>query len=373
MSYFKRLPFRYRTVLIIAFGLATLFLLQAWLKNNLDMGDDMQSKGFSWWREAPVPYLNYLFWALLLPLVYRVLERWPPTARPMWKHLGMLTLFGLLIGTMHEVSTSLIYYAILWTQDIFQFNSEYMSWAIEAVPPALVGRFMEFWVLIGVLAAVVHYQAVRTKQTELVQLTAELQSAHLNALRKQLQPHFLFNTLNTVSALMDTDVNAARKVLSRLGQLLRVTLDTTKRERITLGKELDYIGNYLGIESVRFQDRLQVHYKVPEDLHNALVPSMMLQPLVENSVKHGPNKTSGAVEISIEAERSDEWLTLKVKDNGKGCEGVQQAMETNGIGLRNVRDRLELIYGGSATMKVDSPGGQGFQVTMTLPYEPNGN
>ncbi len=373
MSYFKRLPFRYRTVLMIAFGLATLFLLQAWLKNNLDMGDSMQSREFSWWREAPVPYLNYLFWALLLPLVYRVLERWPPTARPMWKHLGMLTLFGLLIGTMHEVSTSLIYYAILWTQDIFQFNSEYMSWAVEAVPPALVGRFMEFWVLIGVLAAVVHYQAVRTKQTELVQLTAELQSAHLNALRKQLQPHFLFNTLNTVSALMDTDVNGARKVLSRLGQLLRVTLDTTKRERITLGKELDYIGNYLGIESVRFQDRLQVHYKVPENLHNALVPSMFLQPLVENSVKHGPNKTSGAVEISIEAERSDEWLTLKVKDNGKGCEGVQGAMETNGIGLRNVRDRLELIYGGSATMKVESPGGHGFQVTMTLPYEPNGN
>lgn len=373
MAYFKRLPFRYRTVLMIAFGLATLFLLQAWLKNNLDLGDDMEKKAFSWWREAPVPYLNYLFWALLLPLVYRVLERWPPTARPMWRQLGMLALLGLLIGTLHEVSTSLLYYAILWTQDIFVFNSEYMMWALKALPPALVGRFMEFWVLIGVLAAVVHYQAVRAKQIELAHLAAELQGAQLNALRKQLQPHFLFNTLNTVSALMDTDVNGARKVLSRLGQLLRVTLDTTKRERVTLGKEIDYIGNYLGIESVRFQDRLQVKYTVPEELHNALVPSMLLQPLVENSVKHGPNSMSGAVEIAIEAERSDEWLTLKVKDNGKGCEGVQHPMETNGIGLRNVRDRLRLIYGASATMKVGSPNGHGFHVTITLPYEPNGN
>ena len=373
MAYFRGLPFRFRTAWLIAFGLATLFLLQAWLKSNLIIEDPEKSEPFSWWREAPVPYLNYLFWALLLPLVYRALLAWPLTARPMWRHIAILSLIGLLLGTLHEVTTSMMYYSILWTQDIFFFNQEYMMWALKALPPALVGRFMEFWVLIGVLGAVVQYQAVLAKQTELAQLAAELQGAQLNALRKQLQPHFLFNTLNTVSALMDTDVNGARKVLSRLGQLLRVTLDNTKRERTTLGKEIDYIGNYLGIESVRFQDRLQVRYAVPEDLRNALVPSLILQPLVENSVKHGPDSMSGTVEIAIEAERVDEWLTLRVKDNGKGCQGVHGAMETGGIGLRNVRDRLQLLYAESGTIEVSSPGGKGFHVTIIIPYEPAGH
>lgn len=373
MAYFRGLPFRFRTVWLIAFGLATVFLLQAWLQNRLYIGEENERPEFDLWREVPVPFLNFLFWSLLLPLVYRVLVRWPLTTRRLARNLLALAGFGVLIGAVHELTTSVIYYSILWKRGIFLLEPKYFEAARGAFPLALVWRFMEYWVLIVILAAVIQYQTVRAKQTELAQLAAELQGAQLNALRKQLQPHFLFNTLNTVSALMDTDVSGARTVLSRLGQLLRVTLDNTKRERTTLGKEIDYIGNYLGIESVRFQDRLQVRYVVPEDLHNSLVPSLILQPLVENSVKHGPDSMSGAVEIAIEAERVDEWLTLRVKDNGKGCQGVQGAMETGGIGLRNVRDRLQLLYGESGTMEVASPGGKGFHVTIIIPYEPAGH
>ncbi|MCC7501374.1 MAG: histidine kinase, partial [Flavobacteriales bacterium] len=183
------------------------------------------------------------------------------------------------------------------------------------------------------------------------------------------QPHFLFNTLNTVSALMDEDINGARKVLSRLGGLLRVTLDSTQRDKVRLDREIDYIGNYLGIESVRYQDRLKVTYDIPGSLSGAIVPSMVLQPLVENSIKHGPDSTNEAVLITVQARERDERLELKVSDNGKGCSDVNSAMITGGIGLRNVRDRLQLLYGDNARFELASPHGRGFNVTLSFPLE----
>jgi len=219
------------------------------------------------------------------------------------------------------------------------------------------------------LVAVDNARAMREKQTQLLKLKNELQISQLNALKKQLQPHFLFNTLNTVSALMDEDINGARKVLSRLGGLLRVTLDSTQRDKVRLDREIDYIGNYLGIESVRYQDRLKVTYEIPGNLSGALVPSMVLQPLVENSIKHGPDATNEAVLITVQARERDERLELQVSDNGKGCSDVSSAMNNGGIGLRNVRDRLQLLYGDDARFELSSPHGRGFIVTLSFPLE----
>jgi LytS/YehU family sensor histidine kinase len=280
----------------------------------------------------------------------------------------ILSAVGLGIGTLHEVTTSAIYYTILWTQGDFKFEADYLNWALHALPPAILSRFLEFWVLIGVLTAVMHYKQMREKQQQLAQLKNELQSAQLNALKKQLQPHFLFNTLNTVSALMDEDVNGARKVLSRLGQLLRITLDKEQRDRVALARELDYIRNYLDIESTRFRDRLRVRYDVPTELADALVPNMLLQPLVENAVKHGPDSSSAQVEVTVSAERRNGSLVLHVLDNGKGCTDVATAMDHGGIGLRNVHDRLALLYGDQARMELSSPDGRGFHVTLSLPF-----
>ena len=368
MKYFKRTPISYRVILITALVMATLFLLQSYMHHFVyadvkDMGE------FRWLREAPVPYLNFLFWALLLPLAYMSLQRWPLTSDPAWRSFLVLSVIGLGIGTLHEVTTSAIYYTILWSQGDFKFEPEYLNWAVHALPPAILSRFLEFWVLVGVLTAAMHYKQMREKQQQLALLQNELQSAQLQALKKQLQPHFLFNTLNTVSALMDENVADARKVLSRLGQLLRITLDKEQRDRVTLAREVDYIRNYLDIESVRFHDRLTVTYDIPEQLSTALVPSMMLQPLVENAIKHGPDATSDRVDIHLTARHTAGQLVVTVQDNGKGCKDVRQAMEHGGIGLRNVHDRLRLLFGDRARMDLDSPGGKGFLVTLTLPLE----
>lgn len=368
MGYFKRLPVRYRTVLIIAAVFSTLFLFQSYLRTKLlNMDDEGGSHPFNWLREVPVPYLNYFFWALLAPLVYICLQRWPLTARPVWPNLRRLLLVGLVIAACHEVITSFIYYCFLYYLNDISLGPRFYHWAVNALPASILTRFLEFWALTGVLSAVDSYRRMSEEQAQLAETRMELQAAQLNMLKKQLQPHFLFNTLNTVSALMDTDVNGARTVLSRLGQLLRVSLGKDQRDLVPLAREVEHIGNYLGIEAVRFHDRLRVAYDIPAALQDAEVPSMVLQPLVENSIKHGPDAVSERVDIQVRAEQRDGTLCLIVSDNGKGCTDVSAAMDNGGIGLRNVRDRLRLLYGDAARFAIASPNGRGFTVELSLP------
>lgn len=369
MNYFQRVPIRYRTILITAGVLATLFLFQAYMHHYVYA--DLKNMGeFSWWREAPVPYLNFLFWALLCPLVYSILKRWSFQQRPLLRTILLHVGFSLLIAGLHEVITSAIYYGILYRIGDFDLSDPVnRSWAYSALAPAIFSRTMEYWVLMGVMVALENARQNREEHEQLLKLRTELQVTQLNALKKQLQPHFLFNTLNTVSALMDENVRDARTVLSRLGQLLRVTLDKTQRDKVSLEREIDYIANYLGIETMRFQDRLQVDFDIPADLREVQVPSMVLQPLVENSIKHGPDLTNDRVSIKVKASKDGDLLWLEVLDNGKGCSDVMHAMANGGIGLRNVRDRVQLLYGDRASFTIHSPEGRGFEVRIILPLE----
>ncbi|MFN6176495.1 MAG: sensor histidine kinase [Flavobacteriales bacterium] len=369
MTYFQRTPIRFRTILITAGVLATLFLFQAYTRHVVYR--DMEDTGaFNWWREVPVPYLNFLFWALLSPLVYSILQRWPLEKRPLLRTIAIHLGLGLLIATVHEVVTSTLYYAILQVTGDFDFGDpQYRSWAYHALVPAIFTRAMEYGVLMGVLVALENARLRREEHEQLLDLRNELQTTQLNALKKQLQPHFLFNTLNTVSALMDENINDARKVLSRLGQLLRITLEKTQRDKVPLERELDHVAHYLGIEAMRFRDRLKVIYQMPPELDHHLVPSMLLQPLVENAIKHGLDNTTGSVTITVSAHETENRLFVRVSDNGKGTSDVLHAMEHGGIGLRNVRERLRLLYGGAATFQPSSDPGTGFTVELSMPIE----
>lgn len=368
MPFLLRSPIRYRVIWGVAMLMATLFLLQAYMHHYV-YADLKGMAPFNWWVEAPVPYLNFLLWALLCPVVFSILHRWPLDMRPIWKPVAIQCFFGLLLGSFHEVTTSSLYYIILSHTGDFRWDPAYRAYALHALPPAILQRFMEYWILLVVLIAVDNARQMREKQTQLLKLKNELHVSQLNALKKQLQPHFLFNTLNTVSAMMDEDLHRARKVLSRLGQLLRVTLDKERQDKVRLSHEIDHIANYLGIESERFRDRLHVTYDVPADCMHALVPSMVLQPLVENAIKHGPDSTSDSVDISVTASREGNSIHITVADNGKGCDDVDAALEAGGIGLRNVHDRLKLLYDGTSSFAIASPGGKGFRVTMTIPLE----
>lgn len=369
MNYFQRVPIRYRTILITAGVLATLFLFQAYMHHYV-YSDLKNMAEFNWWREAPVPYLNFLFWALLCPLVYSILMRWPFQERPVLRTIFIHIGFSLLIATLHEVMTSAIYYGILQRIGDFDFTDPAnRSWAYSALAPAIFSRTMEYWVLMGVLIALENVRLQRVEHEQLLQLKSELQITQLNALKKQLQPHFLFNTLNGVSALVVKDPDGARRMIGRLGHLLRVSLDSEQQHKVQLTEEVEHVGNYLGIEAVRFRDRLSVEFDVPEDLGPVMVPSMILQPLAENAIKHGLDTQDESVMISVLARRTNGSLILSVVDNGRGCRDVQHALARGGIGLQNVRERLRTLYGDRASMNATSPQAGGFRVDLSIPYE----
>ncbi len=365
-AYFRSSPVPIRTVLLAAGLLSTIFVFTSFI-GRTQLGTNPSA--FDWWVQAPGPFLNFFTWALLLPLINRWAKRWSLNTRPFWKPFTPLFSYGLLMSIAHELFTTVLYMVLLHYSDRMPWRSEMLGGMLLTVPAGFVQRFLEYWMLLLLLRYMEARREIRAEQTRVLQLQNELQTTQLLALKKQLQPHFLFNTLNTVSALMEEDPKSARIVLSKLGHLLRSTLDEERKERVPLIHEIDHIENYLGIETIRFKDRLQVQYDIPVECQNALVPGMVFQPLVENSIKHGLDTVNAEVCIRIDARREGRDLILSIRDNGRGCADVAHALARGGIGLRNVRERLSLLHGPSSRFQVASEGGTGFHVMITLPFE----
>ena len=198
------------------------------------------------------------------------------------------------------------------------------------------------------------------------QLEGQLAAAQLDALRMQLNPHFLFNTLHAISTLMARDVGGARRMVSDLSDLLRRVLDSVDEQEIPLDDELDVLGRYLDIERTRFADRLSVEVTVGEDARTALVPTFLLQPLVENAIQHGvaPRGEGGRIEIA--AERQNGHLLLRVADDGPGLPESGRVRE--GVGIQNTRDRLAKLYGESGALTLRNRPEGGLRAEVRLPY-----
>ncbi len=211
---------------------------------------------------------------------------------------------------------------------------------------------------------------IQTRQT--LQATAMAHQAQLKMLRYQLNPHFLFNTLNAISTLiLDRDTPTANRMVQGLSAFLRHSLDNDPMQRVTLRQELEAIQLYLDIEKVRFDDRLRLRVDVPDDCKEALLPSLLLQPLIENAVKHAVAKRVEGGQLEIHARRQANQLELSVLDDGPGCgdAGPEPAGEGHGVGLANTRDRLQVLYGERQQFVAGNRPGGGFMVRMQLPFE----
>jgi sensor histidine kinase YesM len=186
-------------------------------------------------------------------------------------------------------------------------------------------------------------------------------------LQRQIQPHFLFNTLNTISALMHRDVDAADAMIARLSDLLRMSLERVGVQEVTLKEELDFLSKYLEIEQTRFRDRLTVAFDVQADVLDALVPNLLLQPLVENAIKHGigPRPTPG--QITVRARRNGALLELDVQDNGVGLSAARLTDFNRGVGLSNTRSRLDHLYGSLHRFEFRQPAEGGLLVCIAIP------
>ena len=227
------------------------------------------------------------------------------------------------------------------------------------------------WLISGVCHAILQTRASRERREQALRLEAQLSGARLQLLRAQLQPHFLFNTLNSIATLMHRDLDAAERLLVRLGDLLRMALDLGDSTEIPLERELAFTRLYLQIQGVRFGDRLAVEYRVEPEALDALVPSMLLQPLAENAIQHGIGDHAGGGRVEIAARRDGDSLKLVVRDDGPGFTR-RPGSRGNGIGLSNLRSRLDALYGARQRVELQEPPEGGLEVRLELPFRPSG-
>ena len=333
----------------------------------------------SYRSERPMPFTESLYiqmtWAYLFavatPLVLWAASRLP-IERSNWirsalLHLPLSIVLGVLLTALGRV--------IIWLRFGYPFGKPL---TMESVTRFVVGNFSEaigIYLLIALTSyAYSYYRRYREGRERTLQLEAQLSHAQLQALKMQLHPHFLFNTLHSISALLNKDVPAARKMITRLGDFLRLTLENSGSPEVTLQQEIEFLSCYLEIERIRFQNRLVTHIDVSPESLPAKVPNLILQPIVENAIRHGiaPRSTPGLLEI--EAKQQDGTLRIQVRDNGPGLpkHRTSQNLIKKGLGLANTETRLERLYGADHLFDLtDNPTG-GLTVTLEIPFHTDG-
>jgi len=227
-----------------------------------------------------------------------------------------------------------------------------------------------YWIVLLASYAADRQRRLRERELASAQLETQLAQADLQALKMQLHPHFLFNALHTIGALVRTaDRENAVRVVAQLGELLRRLLEGASQQQVSLEQEVSFIRSYLEIEQIRFRDRLKVTFDVPADLLPAVVPHLVLQPLVENAIRHGIAPHSSAGLVSISARRVDHHLELLVRDDGPGLDGADGRSEHTGIGLSNTRARLQRLYGTDYRLDMANAPGGGLEARLVIPFE----
>jgi two-component system, LytTR family, sensor kinase len=240
----------------------------------------------------------------------------------------------------------------------------------EAFNPLVVKsvhfNLLTYWVIVSVSHAFAYYRQFQERALRASELEKRLAQAKLQALQMQLNPHFLFNTLNAIASLMHMDVKAADRMITRLADLLRYALESTDAHEVPLRQELAFLERYLDIEKTRFGPRLDVRVDVEPETLDVLVPNLLLQPLVENAIRHGIEKRTKAGRIELQAMRRDDHIQIRLRDNGPGL--VAEASGRRGIGVANTRARLRHLYGDAHSFTLANAEGGGVLVEVSLPW-----
>jgi two-component system, LytTR family, sensor kinase len=302
-------------------------------------------------------------WAVLVPGMLWMARRYR-FGRHTWRRAAAMHVVGVIVFTLAHAALAvtcrlLIMKALagrdvswwMYFQELFFLNFDW--------------EMMTYWAIIGLSHALDFHRESQERELTAAQLRTRLAEAQLQALQRQLHPHFLFNTLNTISALMHRDTEAADEMLERLSDLLRLTLDRVGTQHVSLKDELDFLHKYLEIEKTRFGDRLQIHIDVEPETLDAAVPNLVLQPLVENALRHGIGPKIGGGRVDISARHESDTLWLQVRDNGVG---LSQDAFHKGVGLTNTRSRLQHLYGDRHRFECHTPPGGGLSVTVVIPF-----
>lgn len=329
--------------------------------------------GKSWSEVLHWSFSSWYIWAAMTPLIFALARRFR-FKRGRWRaallvHLPACVLFSLAhivlqILTQAFIGHELYAHSPFRTSFVFLFTKHIHL------------DLLTYISIVGVSHGGFYFRRYHEREAEAHKLAAQahkleaqLVRAQLQTLQMQLQPHFLFNTLNTISELIHLDPKSADRMVARLGDLLRLALESQGTQEVPLKQELEFLEKYLDIERMRFQDRLTIKMDVDPQSLDARLPNMILQPLVENAIKHGISRKPGAGKIDIKIARDADKLRVSIRDDGTGLPaGWQTSGAREGIGLSNTRQRLEQLYNGGHRFELhDVPGG-GVEAEMTIPY-----
>lgn len=316
----------------------------------------------TWHKALAINLTYYWFWGAAVPLVVALGRRYPFEARRWGGALAVHVAASILLSAAIIVATE-------WVLT-YGFRVREHS-LLETVRMGFVANFHSlvptYWLILAGFFAVDYYVKYRDREVRASQLETRLAEAQLRALRMQLQPHFLFNTLNSISSLMYHDLEAADSMMSRLADFLRLTLESDGVQEVALGRELEFVQRYLEIERIRFEERLTVELAVDEEAREALVPSLVLQPLVENALRHGIDRRPEGGRVSLSAGRERGRLRLRITNDGP--EGtVVEGSPSERVGLANTRERLAQLYGEDYLLRFEELPGGGATVTLELPW-----
>src|ERR1700677_1240014 len=318
------------------------------------------------WVMATLELVDWYIWAACTPLVIGLAKRFPLTGPRLARHIVLHTIVSLMMAplasvTQYFLSLGLLRFVFHITgPDVHRFLS---SLGVGVLFMSFTG-ILTYWLVVGLYQSMHFYQVAMERETIAAQLETQLSHAELENLKSQLHPHFLFNSLHTIGILMQEDVDAASHLLVCLGDLLRMALERRENE-ITLQSELEFVGKYLEIEQTRFHDRLKVHMDIPPDLLGVYVPSLTLQPLVENAIKHGISVDSAAGRLEIAAKLHNGRVWLCVRDDGPGpAPGSRLRF---GVGLTNVQSRLKQLYGDESSLELTGGNGRGWEAIIIIP------
>ncbi len=376
-------------IAIIAFCAATavllntLFFWQYVASSSANSSSPSQSLNVAFWTYLPGESTRRIAWVLVIPIALHFARVLPIEAGKGFAGvLKQLTVHGVLSLVFAFVS-ALCTVALIYLLVPILFPLRTLVSPIQELVSHLLfvtgftASVVLYWLVLGGTNALVYYHAFRDQSLRAASLEAQLAQAQLHALQMQLNPHFLFNALNSVSSLLYEDVRRADTMLARLGEFLRMTLNAPLAQCTSLQQELEFVRRYLDIEQMRFEERVCVEWDIEQEALNASVPTFILQPLVENALKHGilPSAVGGTV--SICAVRRGEFIQISVS-NRSAMQAVAAPPSakpsdiSTGIGLPNTRSRLEKLYQGSYTLDYGALDEGGFSVVITIPYQISG-
>lgn len=347
-------------LLVGAFAAATTLSLLIATENYYSLR--ARGRPMGWWTLVGLELPVWYSWLLLTPPIFWLARRLPIAGEHRWRNMAIhlpLSALAVFIGVL---LVSIVKAPVL--EDPVSLADWFVKAAMEfrrifaIVIPI-------YWVTLAAAHAVDSYRENERRALREAELATLLERTQRDLLRMQLQPHFLFNTLHAVSALMERDVPAARRMLTRLSDLLRLALDDDSRHEVSLEEEVEFLDRYAEIQKIRFGGRLEVTYDIAADTRRLLVPRLVLQPLVENAITHGLSRLERPGNVTVESRRDDGRLVIRVLDDGVGLDGGGLARE--GVGIGNTRARLEQLYGAEQRFEISNLAGGGCEVRIEIP------